>query len=242
MEKELNKYELTEGWISNHKGVRLYQIRCLRDIKHAKAGDLGGFVESEKNLSQEGDAWIADKAQVWGKAAVFDNALVSDEARVFGNAVVYDDAFVSGRAEISDWARVHGNARVTGHGVQINGYTEILGSAKIGDEAHIGDSVTVEGQARVCGTASLHSTANIGGTANIEDDSQHCGFDGFGRIKFHVHAYLTTKGDVEVTHHWWRGSLEAFEKKVEEMHAGNKYEYEYRMMIALIRLKFGLPV
>ena len=43
----------------------LHRIRALRDIgKKVKAGELGGFVESERNLSFEvgDDAWIFDDA------------------------------------------------------------------------------------------------------------------------------------------------------------------------------------
>jgi hypothetical protein len=56
----------------------LYRIRALRDIpRHGvEPGDLGGFVESEKNLSQDGDAWV------YGGARVFDGA------QVCGGAVI----------------------------------------------------------------------------------------------------------------------------------------------------------
>ena len=34
-----------------------------RDVReNVRAGDLGGFVQSEKNLSQDGQSWIADNA------------------------------------------------------------------------------------------------------------------------------------------------------------------------------------
>ena len=48
----------------------LSRIRALRDIpmNSIKAGDLGGYIESESNLSQDGDAWVANEAKVYGDA------------------------------------------------------------------------------------------------------------------------------------------------------------------------------
>ena len=53
-----------------------------------KKGDLGGFVESEDNLSQDGTAWIFDNAQIDSSAWVHSNAMVCDNARISDNAEV----------------------------------------------------------------------------------------------------------------------------------------------------------
>jgi hypothetical protein len=68
------KYELTE----RDPDTGLYRIRALRDIPlyGVKAGDLGGFVESEKNLSQDGDAWISGNALVSGNARIEHDAYI----------------------------------------------------------------------------------------------------------------------------------------------------------------------
>jgi hypothetical protein len=61
------KYELTDE-TKNVNGRMMYRIRALRDIDKfgIKKGDLGGWTESETNLSQEGDAWVSDDACVFG--------------------------------------------------------------------------------------------------------------------------------------------------------------------------------
>lgn len=51
----MKKYELTKEFIE-HCGRRLFRIRALIDFGNVKAGDLGGYVEKEENLSQEGNA------------------------------------------------------------------------------------------------------------------------------------------------------------------------------------------
>lgn len=69
----MNKYDITsETRLSGP--VPLHRITALRDIpRHGvKAGDLGGWIESERNLSQSDDAWISGNARVWGDARVSD--------------------------------------------------------------------------------------------------------------------------------------------------------------------------
>lgn len=47
------KYILTDETIKVN-GKTLYRIKALREFSNVKAGDLGGFVESESNLSHDG--------------------------------------------------------------------------------------------------------------------------------------------------------------------------------------------
>lgn len=72
------KYELTGE--PNAAGLR--RIRALRDLPGVRAGDLGGWVASEANLSHGGAAWVYDGARVYGGARVSDGARVYDDAQV----------------------------------------------------------------------------------------------------------------------------------------------------------------
>ena len=69
----LKKYELTE----QHPDTGLYCIKALRDFGNVAKGDIGGWIEGEKNLSHEGDAWVFGNAWVYGNAEVYGNAWVS---------------------------------------------------------------------------------------------------------------------------------------------------------------------
>ena len=161
------KFELTDNFIINAFGVKLFQIKCTKSFKYAKEGDLGGYVEKDENLDQESDAWVSGDARVYGNA------------RVFGNARVY-------------------------------------------------------GNARVCGNAEVY------GNAEIDNNNKHCGFDCFGSANRHTHAYLTKENKVEITCGCFRGSIEEFEKRVEETHSGTIYEKQYKAIIDVIKIKFGL--
>lgn len=84
MEK-MKKYELTTNTIV-HMGRTLYQIKALMNFGIIREGDLGGYIESEENLSQEGDAMVSGNARVSRNACVSGNARVRDNARVSRNA------------------------------------------------------------------------------------------------------------------------------------------------------------
>ena len=91
----MNKYELTDE-TKVFYGVTLHRIRALTAVGVlAAAGQLGGWVESEKNLEQSGDAWVYGNARVSGNAQVSGDARVSGNAWVSGNAQVSGDAWVS---------------------------------------------------------------------------------------------------------------------------------------------------
>lgn len=95
----MKKYKLTNETIV-HFGFTLYRIEALMDFSDVKAGDKGGFVQSENNLSQLCNAWVYGNAKVYGNAEVYDNAEVSGNAEVCGNAKVYGNAEVRGDAKV----------------------------------------------------------------------------------------------------------------------------------------------
>lgn len=122
--------------------ILVKRIIALRDFGEVKQGEIGGWIESEKNLSHEGNCWV------------FDEAIVFDNARISG------DVSIEQRAKIFDSAYVHGEKmRVTGHAmifekadvfcdyfvykpIIINGFVRIRGNSKV-------DSCNVEGCAEI---------------------------------------------------------------------------------------------
>ena len=107
----MKKYEFTGETVVIF-GVTFNRIRALVRIKNeffrVNPGELGGWIESEDNLSHEGNCWVCGDAEVYGDAKVCGNAWVG------GNARVYGDAEVCGNARVGGYAMVCGNARVCG--------------------------------------------------------------------------------------------------------------------------------
>ena len=163
----MKKYELTsETKVIN--GVELHRIKALKSFGNIKKGDLGGWIESEKNLSQDGNAWVGGDATVCRNATISENAVVCDNAmveenawirgnaRVIGYATVCGNAVVCDNATVEENAWVRGHARVYGHS-EVHGHARVYGNAWVGgnawveDNVRIGDNATIEGNATVRG-------------------------------------------------------------------------------------------
>lgn len=59
----MKKYEFT-GETKVIDDVTVHQIRALVDFSDVLAGDIGGWIEKEENLSHDGTAWVYDDARV----------------------------------------------------------------------------------------------------------------------------------------------------------------------------------
>lgn len=183
-------FEFTDE-TTTYNGVTLHRIRATKDLPRfgVMAGDLGGFLEHDSNLT--GKAWVADNAKVFGNAIVSesaflgDNSVVCDSAWVSGNARVLDNAYVSGKVWVSDNARVTKNARVTSHVVinknalvtdhaTVDGDTLVTDNASIRDHATAGGytiisgHATMSGRSRACGSAEIRDHGEVKGEAVVE--------------------------------------------------------------------------
>jgi len=146
------KYVLTEKTMNY--GVVLHRIQAIKDFNFIKAGDFGGWVEKESNLSQNGDCWVYDNACVFGNARVSGSAKVYDAASVYGdasvsgNAIVYDNALVFGNASVFDNAKVYGSAKVSGNAL-------VFGNAWVSGNAWVYGDASVLNNARVYGNVEI---------------------------------------------------------------------------------------
>ena len=113
-------------------------------------------------------------------------------------------------------------------------------SFKYANEGDLGGYVEKEDNLSQYGDAWVSGDAQVSGDARVENNHMHCGFDCFGSCNRHTHAYKTKGNKVEITCGCFRGSLEEFEKKVEETHKGTIYEKQYKAIINLIKIKFGI--
>lgn len=148
------KFELIKNDYISLDDCTLYRIRALIDFYDVSAGDLGGYIEKEANLSQEGTAWVYDNARVFGdakicrdakvrdNACVYDDAYISDNARVYSNAKVYGDAYVCDNAWVCDNAIICGQAIVRSC---VSDNAKVYGNACVfGNTIICGDAVIAE--------------------------------------------------------------------------------------------------
>ena len=185
MSNETKKYELVKSESIVHNGRTLYRIRALREFTISrgvaiKVGDIGGFVESENNLSQEDICWIFDDAKVYENAKICGDAKICCDAKVFGNAKICGDAKICcdakifgkaaifENAEISDYSQVYENAIVSDT-AWVFGNAKIYGNAKICEKAQIYGNAEVKGDACICGSSLVCNVAEIGKNKKIKN-------------------------------------------------------------------------
>lgn len=139
------KYEFVEGDSAQGLDGRvLRRIRARVDIpaRNIRAGNLGGYIESESNLSQDGDAWVGGNARAYGGVRIGEGALLH------GNAIAYDDAILRGTCIVGGQAQVCGHATVLGN-ARASGGVCIYGDASVSGDAIVGEQMMLPGGALV---------------------------------------------------------------------------------------------
>lgn len=159
MQKKKYRLLLEPTFRSQILGRTIYRIQALIDFSDVKAGDIGGYVESEENLSHEGDAWIYDNAAVIEGGFVCDDAKVSDKAVVRGDGYVYENARVYGEADIAGTAEIYGNAKVYGKAL-VCGISHVCENAEVYEEAKVLLGYIIA-EAKVHGKIKINDEAEI---------------------------------------------------------------------------------
>ena len=199
------KYELTDETIIIGNKV-LHRIRALVYISkyNIKAGDLGGFIEKESNLSHNGECWIYDVARVFDNARITGSALINGNAWIYGNACIYDDARILDNARIYGYACIHGNARVFGNacvynGARVFGNASIYGDACVCGGARVYGDAYIYGNARIFGSSWVYDNARVLGNAWICGDARVCGGARIVQGKYHISTMHITVLPYNVT-------------------------------------------
>ena len=207
----MKKYELTSE-TKVFLGKTLYRIKALVQFGNVNAGDLGGWIEKEENLSQSGNAWV------YGDASVYGNAWVSGNARVYGNASVYGNARVYGDARVSGNAWVYGNAEVSGD-ARVYGNARVSGDASVYGDAEVYGNARVYGNAEVCKIGAVFWIGAIGSRNRTTT---------FFRCK---------DGKIYVSCGCFLGDLEEFSDKVKQTHGDNEHGRVYMLAIEMAKAR-----
>lgn len=265
--EELKKYEFT-GEENTYNGNTVRRIRAIRDFGNIKAGDLGGWLEKEENLSHRGNCWVADNATIRGDARILDDAVVSGNATVYGRAIirdgarVYDEALIYGNTSIYRNAQVYGDATVY-EGAEVNDNAKVFGEAKVYGNAQIcgnaqiyGDA-SVYGLAKVFGNAKVHGFSSfgerilIGSDGNIEEYRDYMSISGLGRSwGMHITFYRNQDGGISVAtddspEDNYSGTISEFRKKIKTIYygqhsyEGTKYEKAYNTAADLAKIQLS---
>lgn len=143
----------------DHPGT--YRIKAIRSFGDVEEGDIGGYIQSEKNLSHSGLSWV------YNDAVVKDNAIVKDDAKVMSTSVigedakVYDSAVVDGKSIIEGISQIFESAFVKDSTIYNSG--KVYGNAKV-------DDCYFHSSARVYGNAGVNKS-ELSGNCEIYDNA-----------------------------------------------------------------------
>lgn len=129
--------EKAEIKINKDQKVVLYRIVALRDFKTSalvrkiryeegkmvvsyqkeekeiKSGQKGGYIQSMKNLSQDGSCWVDDKA------VAFANSSVEDESYLGDHAAIGDHVKLRDNTKVIDFVQLGGEITLCGNSIII---------------------------------------------------------------------------------------------------------------------------
>lgn len=182
------KYELTDETIVVDNKT-LHRIKALKSFVNSYAtvevGDLGGYVESESNLSHDGSSWIYDLGMA------IDEAFVCDDGVVANNSLIREHATIKENGYVLDGI-VQGHAVIQRDGVVTN-------NSVITDDAVIEDIV---------------EWANIGQRAYIKSFRDYIKFEHIGDNDCELTFYKTIDQDIMVNFENFKGYVYDFTKEV----------------------------
>ncbi len=162
-------FKFTRKTLKTEDGRVLHLIKALRAFETqghiVSKGKIGGYVESEKNLSPYSQSWATIGSVIYGDAVVSNYSYISN-SKIYENAHVAKskiiNSSVSGNANVSNCeiisSSVSGNANVS---------ESITRSSSVSGNANVGDSVI---GSRISGEANVHGAvknSRISGNANI---------------------------------------------------------------------------
>ena len=139
------KYRLLEDDTIVRDGRTLYRIQALRDVRHSvEKGEVGGYVESEANLSHEGRCWLYHDACAYENGRVEGDAMLSGHATLRGKAKLIEEASLLGKAIMQGEATVGGESMIHDQ-VVVGGSAILKGNLLLYDDVHVGDAAYLLG-------------------------------------------------------------------------------------------------
>ena len=116
------KYELTPETklIDGHTVYRIKALKSFKTIigRKVNKGNLGGWGESEANLSQEGLCWLFDDAVGYENSRRSENSVGYDNSQQFGDSRQFGNSWQSGDSQQSGSSVQYGNSRQDGFSEQ----------------------------------------------------------------------------------------------------------------------------
>lgn len=100
--------------VDAEKYIRVRQIVATENItRHGVSfGVLGGYIEDESCLAQDGDCWIGNGCIVFSDSHISGNALVENPQYVNRQSFIYNHCHIRGNAVVSGFFSIHDDVSI----------------------------------------------------------------------------------------------------------------------------------
>lgn len=222
----MKKYEFS-GEIKVVNGIMLHRIKALKDFGDVKKGDLGGWIEKESNLGQNGNCWIYDEACAYGNASIHNNAKIYDNAQIYDEAMIYDQTVIYDNARIFNHARVFGLAK-------------IIDNAKVYDCAYIHGDCIIGGNATISNWVDINDNICICNNAEICSNQDYLIFKNVGQCNENVVAFKTSDNNICIKKGCYCKTLSEFELEINKKCKEEKTKKYAFACIEAIKIHFDI--
>ena len=149
------KFEMVQhDFVLRNTSSVAYRIKALRDFGDVRAGDLGGYIETENMLSHEGNCWVYDSASVVKGGCVKGDAQVRDEAIII-ESIIDGTSKISGKARIST-SSISGQVSIEGE-VHVRD-SHVLGKVQLVGKICVSHAPFLQGDYLICGAWAISHT------------------------------------------------------------------------------------
>lgn len=184
----MRKYDFTGKTLIHHE-TKYRQIISLKSFENVSVGDVGGWIETEKNLSHFGNCWVKDNSKIGEDALVYGNAIVE------GNSIVLGNSHIFGSARISENVIVYGRSKLFGR-------CEVSGNAHIYQSACVSFNAKISGKSKIRGNTLIKNEISSGEIYSYDIEKYNINYSGkdsggndFVRVGCQIHSITNWKDD-----------------------------------------------
>mgnify|MGYP003627980356 CR=1 FL=1 len=150
------KYELGESKV--FMGIEVYRVVALKSFGNVTKGDIGGWVEDEDNLSQQGNCWIFDEAMAVNRSMVAGNAEMHDYSKMLDDSMIWDHSRMYDNAQMCNNSGMYDNSKM-------------LNNSEMHDSSEMWDNSKMSGNSKMFNNSRMYGTAELLGNSKMRGDS-----------------------------------------------------------------------
>ena len=141
------KFELSNITME-YKGRTLYRIKATKDFSDVNKGDLGGWVQYEENLSQQGNCWLYDDSKCMDESRVTDNSIMRDFTEMYNCSKMHD------YSKMYDYSKMHN-------------YSKMYSDSIIYDYSKMYDHARMFADSAMFGASEMHDYSEMHGSSRM---------------------------------------------------------------------------